>query len=84
METEDAPGNFGLWDQTMAMTWVKENIANFGGDTSKTTLMGHGAGGASASMHMVAKPSKGFYAFSYQAAIKHAPCHVSKKLIQLK
>jgi carboxylesterase type B len=37
------PGNFGLWDQKMAIEWVKANIKSFGGDPSKITLAGYEA-----------------------------------------
>ena len=49
---ENAPGNAGLYDQLLALRWVKDNIENFGGDPSKITLMGSDAGAASVGFHM--------------------------------
>lgn len=34
-EDENAPGNFGLKDQTMILKWVQENIEQFGGDPNR-------------------------------------------------
>ena len=61
MQTADKAisGNMGLKDQIMALKWVQNNIANFGGDPSKVTIFGDDAGAASVSIHMMSPESTG-------------------------
>ena len=53
------PGNAGMWDQNLALRFVVNNIANFGGDPTKITVFGESAGGTSTSLHIVSPQSKG-------------------------
>ncbi|WP_233160010.1 carboxylesterase/lipase family protein [Actinophytocola xanthii] len=47
-----APDNRGLLDQLAALSWVRENMAGFGGNPDNVTVLGHSAGAASAVLLM--------------------------------
>ncbi|PSN30850.1 hypothetical protein C0J52_16131 [Blattella germanica] len=49
------PGNNGLKDQTLALRWVQQNIAKFGGNPDNVTIFGLSAGGCSVH-HLVLSP----------------------------
>ncbi|XP_042858662.1 venom carboxylesterase-6-like [Penaeus japonicus] len=63
LSTEDsaAPGNLGLKDQTLALQWVKDNIASFRGDSERVTLYGGSAGAASVHYQMLAPSAAGLF-----------------------
>jgi len=55
-----APCN-GLLDQAMALRWVHENIAAFGGDPDNVTIFGQSAGGGSVSILPVMKEANQYF-----------------------
>lgn len=59
--TKECVGNMGLKDQVMALKWIRNNIARFGGDPNSVTIMGYSAGAMSATLHMVSPMSRGLF-----------------------
>ena len=51
----------GLLDQAMALRWVHENIAAFGGDPDNVTIFGQSAGGGSVSILPVMKEANQYF-----------------------
>ena len=71
MGNEEVPGNAGLRDQSLALKWVNQNIANFGGNPDMVTIFGESAGALSVSLHLLSPLSEGL--FQRQAMILYYP-----------
>ncbi|KAG0314622.1 hypothetical protein BGZ99_007953 [Dissophora globulifera] len=67
-EREGEKVNWGLYDQKLALEWIRKHIHNFGGNRNEITLMGHSNGASSAGYHLLTAQNEGLF----KRAIMHS------------
>ncbi|XP_037573052.1 acetylcholinesterase-1 [Dermacentor silvarum] len=58
LNVSDIPGNMGLYDQHLALRWLRSNVQYFGGDPKAITLAGQDAGATSVGLHLTSPLSR--------------------------
>ena len=64
-------GNYGLLDQVAALTWIRQNIKNFGGKPDNVTLLGQSAGGWSVCTLLASSKAEGLF---HRAVMESGGC----------
>ncbi|HEY6553572.1 MAG TPA: carboxylesterase family protein [Vicinamibacteria bacterium] len=78
-----ASGNVGMLDIVLALEWVRDNIASFGGDPGNVTIMGQSGGGAKVCTLTAMPSAKGLFhkaVVESGASLKMGDKAVSEKL----
>ncbi len=80
-------GNAGQLDLMLALEWVRDNIAEFGGDPSRVMLFGQSGGGAKIATLMATPKAKGLFhraaTMSGQQVTASGPLHAQERTAAL-
>lgn len=63
--TPASGGNLGVMDIISALHWTKDNIASFGGDPTRVTIVGHDTGATLANLVLISKSGEGKSKLNY-------------------
>ena len=76
-------GNAGQLDLVLALRWVRDNIAAFGGDPSRVTVFGQSGGGAKIATMMAMPAARGLFhraaTMSGQQVTASGPLHATER-----
>jgi len=76
-------GNAGQLDLVLALQWVRDNIAEFGGDASRVMIFGQSGGGAKCATLMAQPPARGLFSrvltMSGQQVVGVQPAHATER-----
>ena len=76
-------GNAGLLDLVLALQWVRDNIAAFGGDPKRVTVFGQSGGGAKIATLMAMPAARGLFqraaTMSGQQLTASGPLHATQR-----
>ncbi|MFC0877431.1 carboxylesterase family protein [Saccharicrinis sp. FJH2] len=79
--TAGISGNYGVLDQILALHWIQNNIAAFGGDPTNVTLFGESAGGVNTGNLILTEEARGlFHKAIIQSAIPGLDDYAQAKL----
>lgn len=76
-DPNNTTGGYGTLDQVLALKWVHDNIASFGGDPDNITVFGQSAGGASICTLVATPLAKGLF---NRAIMQSGLCELSLDL----
>ena len=61
-DSDHVSGNYAIKDQIAALTWIRDNIASFGGDPENVTIAGQSAGSLNVNQLTVCPLAEGLFA----------------------
>ena len=76
-------GDYGLLDQIQALKWVRNNIANFGGDPDQITIAGESAGSSSVNAMCASPLTEGMFNYAIgesSGILAYKPYHTFRNI----